>query len=101
MVACSWQALPISSDGPLPTLYEIFFFVSRAGYADIDHSVSAGWLGRIRFFEFFGRELLRQVAFVGPLLGVAGLGVAWAIPGRRGGAFLAGAFPVSSAGPAL
>src|SRR2546427_2275825 len=76
MVRRSWQALPISFDGPLDTLYEIFFFVSRAGYADIDHSVSAGWLDRIRFFEFFGGELLRQFALVGMALGVAGCVVA-------------------------
>src|SRR3989442_15511573 len=54
MVRRSWQALPISFDGPLDSLYEIFFFVSRAGYADIDHSVSAGSRQRIPFFEFFG-----------------------------------------------
>jgi len=98
MVRRSWQALPISFDGPLDTLYEVFFFVSRAGYADIDHSVSAGWLDRIRFFEFFGGELLRQFALVGTLLAVAGLVVQWRILGRRVGAFLTVAFLMPSAG---
>src|SRR5205814_1016497 len=48
MVRRSWQALPVSFDGPLETIQEIWFFVSRAGYAGIDHSVSAGWLDRVR-----------------------------------------------------
>jgi len=72
MVRRSWQALPISFNGPLETIQEILFFVSRAGYAGVDHSVSAGWLDRVRFFEFFGGELLRQFALVGTLLAVAG-----------------------------
>src|SRR5437773_11550053 len=62
MVRRSWQALPISFNGPLETIQEILFFVSRAGYAGIDHSISAGWLDRVRFFEFLGGELLRQFA---------------------------------------
>src|SRR5438105_3025287 len=37
MVRRSWQGLPISFDGSLETIPEIWFFVSRAGYAGIDH----------------------------------------------------------------
>jgi len=97
MVRRSWQALPISFNGPLETIQEILYFVSRAGYAGIDHSVSAGWLDRVRFFEFFGSELLRQFAVVGTLLAVAGLVVQWRMLGRRVGAFLAVAFLMPSA----
>ena len=92
MVRRSWQALPISFDGPLETIQEILFFVSRAGYAGIDHSVSAGWLDRVRFFEFFGAELLRQFALIGTLLALAGFVVQWRILGRRVAAFLTMAF---------
>jgi hypothetical protein len=97
MVRRSWQALPISFNGPLETIQEVLYFVSRAGYAGIDHSVSAGWLDRVRFFEFFGGELLRQFALVGTLLAVAGFVVQWRILGRRVAAFLTVAFLMPSA----
>src|SRR5438477_54205 len=98
MVRRSWQALPVSFDGPLETIQEIWFFVSRAGYAGIDHSVSAGWLDRVRFFEFFGGELLRQFALLGTLLAVAGFVVQWRILGPRVAALLTVAFLMPSAG---
>jgi cysteine synthase A len=47
MVFRSWRALPISFDGPLETLTEVWFFVSRAGYAGVDESVSADWLAGV------------------------------------------------------
>jgi hypothetical protein len=97
MVRRSWMALPISFNGPLETIQEILFFVSRAGYAGIDHSASADWLDRVRFFEFFGGELLRQFAVVGTLLAVAGFVVQWRILGRRVAAFLTVAFLMPSA----
>ena len=98
MVRRSWQRLPINFDGPLETIQEILFFVGRKGYAGVDHSVSAGWLDRVRFFEFFGGELLQQFALVGTLLAVAGFVVQWRILGRRVGAFLTVAFLMPSAG---
>src|SRR5439155_3380587 len=97
MVRRSSQALPISFTGPLETIQEILYFVSRAGYAGIDHSASAGWLDRVRFFEFFGGELLRQFALVGTLLAVAGFVAQWRILGRRVAAFLTVAFLMPSA----
>jgi hypothetical protein len=36
MVRRSWMALPISFNGPLETIQEIYFFLSRAGYADTE-----------------------------------------------------------------
>ena len=97
MVRRSWQPLPISFNGPLETIQEILFFVGRKGYAGVDHSVSAGWLDRVRFFEFFGGELLRQFAVVGTLLAVAGFVVQWRILGQRVAAFLSVAFLMPSA----
>jgi hypothetical protein len=92
MVRRSWMALPISFNGPLESIQEIVFFLSRAGYADIDHSVSATWLDHVRFFDFFCRELVRQFAVIGTLLAVAGFAVQWRILGRRVAAFLTLAF---------
>ena len=97
MVRRSWQALPISFDGPLETIQEILFFLGRKGYAGIDHSVSAGWLDRIKFFQFLGGQLLVQFAVLGTLLAVAGFVVQWRILGRRVAAFLSVAFLMPSA----
>src|SRR5439155_1888180 len=96
MVRRSWQALPISFDGSLETIQEILFFVGRKGYAGVEHSVSADWLDRVRFFEFFGGELLRQFALIGTLLAVAGFAVQWRLLGHRVAAFLSVAFVMPS-----
>lgn len=96
MVRRSWTALPISFDGPLETLPEIWFFISRAGYAGVDHSVSAGWLDRIKFFEFLGEQLFAQFAVAGTLLAAAGFAVQWRLLGRRVAAFLTLAFLMPS-----
>lgn len=92
MVFRSWHALPISFYGSLETLPEIWFFLSRSGYAGIDHSDSANWIDRIKFFEFMGSQLLVQFAVVGTLLAAAGFAVQWRVLGKRVSAFLTAAF---------
>src|SRR5256885_14005132 len=67
MVRRSWQALPISFDGPLESIQEIIFFIGRKGYAGIDHSISADWLDRLRFFRLFGGEVFMPFAVLGTL----------------------------------
>ena len=96
MVRRSWAAIPISFNGPLESIQEILFFLSRAGYAGIDHSVSAGWLDRLKFLQFLGVQLLLQFALLGTLLAVAGFRVQWRILGRRTAAFLTIAFLMPS-----
>lgn len=97
MVFRSWKALPISFDGPLETLTEVWFFVSRAGYAGVDHSVSADWLDRVKFFRFLGGQLLVQFAVAGTLLAAIGFAVQWRLLGHRVAAFLTAAFLMTSA----
>ena len=97
MVVRSFAPLPISFAGPLETVSEIWNFVSRAGYADVDHSPSAGWLDRLRFYRFFAGELLLQFAVLGTALAAVGFAVQWRRLGRRGGAFLTVAFLMPSA----
>ena len=97
MVRRSWAALPISFNGPLETIQEIVYFLNRSGYAGIDQSASAGWMDRIKFFQFFGGQLLLQFAVVGTLLAAAGFAVQWRILGRRTATFLTVAFLMSSA----
>jgi hypothetical protein len=96
MVRRSWQPLPISFAGPLESIQEILFFIGRKGYAGIDHSVSAGWLDRVRFVRFLGGELFMQFAVVGTLLAAAGFVVQWRVLGHRISAFLTVAFVMPS-----
>jgi len=96
MVRRSWSAVPISFNGPLETIQEIAFFLSRSGYAGIDHSVSAGWLDRVKFFQFFAGELVVQFALLGTALAAVGLVVQWRMLGRRIAAFLTIAFLMPS-----
>ena len=72
MVYRSWRALPISFYGPLETLPEIWFFLSRTGYAGIDQSPTGGWVDRLRFLQFFGGQLAFQLAVAGTALAAAG-----------------------------
>ncbi|HUG79478.1 MAG TPA: DUF2723 domain-containing protein [Burkholderiales bacterium] len=96
MVYRSWLAIPISFYGPLETLTEIWFFVSRAGYADTDQSLSVTWLDRVKFVRFFGGQLLEQFAVLGTLLAAIGFAVQWRMLGRRVAAFLTVAFLMPS-----
>ncbi|HEX6690453.1 MAG TPA: DUF2723 domain-containing protein, partial [Burkholderiales bacterium] len=68
MVYRSWRALPVSFYGPLETLPEIWFFVSRSGYAGMDQSPTGGWLDRLQLLQFFGGQLLLQLAVAGTAL---------------------------------
>lgn len=88
MVFRSWAAVPINFDGPLESIPEILFFVSRAGYAGVDHSASSTWLDRIKFFEFQTAQLFVQFAIVGTMLAVTGAVVQWRGGDRRLPAFL-------------
>lgn len=96
MVYRSWKALPVSFYGPLETLPEIWFFLSRAGYAYVDASPTAGWLDRVRFLQFFGGELALQFALAGTLLAAVGCVAQWRLLGRRTAAFLSVAFLMPS-----
>ena len=77
MVARSHAALPISFAGPLSTFGEFWFFVSRAGFADVDVSAAAGWLDKLRYARFLGAELLRQFAVAGTGLALLGFWLQW------------------------
>lgn len=96
MIYRSWKALPVSFYGPLETLPEIWFFLSRAGYATVDASPSAGWIDRVRFLQFFGAQLVLQFAFAGTLLAAAGFISQWRRLGQHRAAFLTVAFLMPS-----
>lgn len=97
MIRRSWMAVPIGFYGPLETIPEILYLISRAGYAGVDTSASADWMDRVKFFQFFGGQLLLQFAVVGTLLAAIGFTVQWRLLGRRVAAFLTLAFLMCSA----
>jgi len=92
MAILSQRPLPVSFSGPIGSLAEFWFFVSRAGYAEVDVSQSATWLDRIRYFGFVGREVLLQFAVAGALLAAAGFWAQWRQWGNRISACLSIAF---------
>jgi len=82
----------ISFAGPLDSWAEIWHFLSRQGYVEVDHQVSSNWLDRVKFFRFMGGQLFYQFAIVGTLLAAAGFAVQWQRLGRRVSASLTVAF---------
>jgi hypothetical protein len=97
LVVLSWTGAPISFYGPLESLFEIWYFVSRAGYAEVDVSPSASWLDRFKFFQFQAAQLLLQFAVLGTALAAAGFAVQWRLLGPRVSAFLTVAFLMPTA----
>jgi len=76
MVWRSNQELVISFHDPIRSLSGFWHYVSRADYADVDASPSAGWLDRLAFLQWFGTETLMSFTPVGFLLAALGL---WAL----------------------
>lgn len=97
MIWRSWRALPISFDGPLETLPEIWYFISRAGYAGVDQSASATWLDHVKFFEYQVQQLFVQFAVAGTGVLLTGFAVQWRKLGHRLSVFLTVAFLMPSA----
>lgn len=92
MIVLSWAPRVISFDGPLETLGEVWHFVSRSGYAEVDDSPTAGWSDRVRFFRFLGSELLLQFALAGTALAALGFAVQWRAWGTRVASFISMGF---------
>ncbi len=96
LVQRSWKALPISFYGELETLTEIWFFISRSGYAQVDQSITAGLLDKTRYLTFLAGQLIVQFAMLGTLLAALGFAVQWRVLGRRVAAFLTVIFFMTS-----
>ncbi len=96
LVQRSWKAQPISFYGELETLTEIWFFISRSGYAQVDQSITAGLLDKTRYLTFLAGQLIVQFAMLGTLLAALGFAVQWRVLGRRVAAFLTVIFFMTS-----
>ena len=97
MIVRSWAPLPISFYGPLETFRDVWFMLSRSGYAAVDVSQTATWLDRFRFHSFFGTELIFQFAIAGFALAALGFWAQWRVLGRR----ISWALTLAFAGPSL
>ena len=73
MIWRSHHEILINFYGPIDTLKEVWFYVSRQGYVDVDTSPSAGWVDRFKFMRWLGNEFLWQLTLPGFALSVLGL----------------------------
>ncbi|MGI9228761.1 MAG: glycosyltransferase family 117 protein [Gammaproteobacteria bacterium] len=80
MVGRSWQPDVVSFYGPIDSLKEFWYYISRQGYGSVDASPSAGIVDQLRFLLHFLGEVLFQFTPVGALLAL--LGVYWLYRGR-------------------
>jgi hypothetical protein len=83
MVIASWGWRPISFHGPLESIAEVWYVISRAGYAGTDWSASAGWLDRMLFVRFLAGQLVLQFALLGTLVAAIGFAVQRRLLGTR------------------
>lgn len=72
MVLRSWQEPPVSFYGPIRDWDAFWFYLSRSGYAEADASAAAGWLDRLAYLGWFGKQVLWQLTIPGFALGVLG-----------------------------
>ena len=77
MVWRSWQGPVVSFYGPITSMQEFWFVVGRRGYAEVDHSASAGIVDKLRFVGFAFSECMRQFSWVGGVLVVLGAVRQW------------------------
>lgn len=83
LVVRSWAPLPVSFYGPLESWREIWFFLGRRGYGEVDFSYTSTWLDHLNFLVFFWREFFYQFALAGGLLAAAGFALQWRAWGTR------------------
>lgn len=77
MIIRSNQNPDISFYGALDSLRMIVFFISREGYAHIDHSPSATIMDKLNYVLFVLREILNQFGYLGAGLIIAGFIAQW------------------------
>ena len=80
----------------LDSVREIWYFISRRGYAEVDHSLTAGWMDKLRYVNFMGSQVFVQFAVLGTLVAGAGFVAQWQLLGRRIAAFLTVSFVMPS-----
>lgn len=79
MVYRSQMNPEISFYGPIRSFYDFWFFVSREGYANVDHSLSAGWVDKLLFMKFTLQQTVYQYGVPGFCFMVIGFIYQWKI----------------------
>jgi len=69
--------------GPINSLNDLWFYISRKGYDSVDNSISAGISDKLEFFGFFSKEATTQFFPLGTLLAITGIIYQWKIIGLR------------------
>ena len=67
----------ISFYGPLVNLSDLWFYISREGYAGIETSISAGLIDKVNFTLFLFKEMVAQFGITGFLFAVIGFISQW------------------------
>ena len=80
MVRRSHQNPLLNFYGPIDSLRDLWFYISRSGYSHIDLSPSAGWGDRLQFLQWLGHETVWQLTLPGFILAAVGL---WSLLYRR------------------
>ena len=73
MVWRSLQHPVVSFYGPIDSLKDFWFYLSRQGYASVDVSASADWSDRLEYMGWLGAELVWQATLPGFMLAAFGL----------------------------
>ena len=73
MVWRSLQHPVVSFYGPIDSLKDFWFYVSRQGYASVDVSASADWGDRLDYMGWLGTELIWQTTLLGFAFAAFGL----------------------------
>ncbi|MGR8933849.1 MAG: glycosyltransferase family 117 protein [Gammaproteobacteria bacterium] len=77
MVMRSWQEPIVSYSGPIESWQELWYVISRQGFAATDHSPSAGWGDKLGYAVFVWREGTHQFGLPGTVLVLWGFVVQW------------------------
>lgn len=73
------QLSEISFDGPIESWSDFWYYLSRKGYSDIDHSTTAGWWDKVQFAGYALGETARQFGPFGAVLAALGFVRQWQI----------------------
>ncbi|OGT79635.1 MAG: hypothetical protein A3H91_02855 [Gammaproteobacteria bacterium RIFCSPLOWO2_02_FULL_61_13] len=65
--------------GPIESLSDFWFYVSREAYTSIDQSAAAGWMDKLRYATFSLTDAARQFGWVAAPFALVGLAAQWKV----------------------
>ncbi len=82
--------------GPINNLTDLWLYISRQSYSNVDNSITAGVADKILFTKFFASEAIRQLFPLGSLFAVIGFITQWQAIGKGASLALLAGFIASS-----